>query len=286
MTKKQIALLQIIVIYIITAISGYYSWRYFQNKFDMIPAFLFADVVMTVVIFLFSTIKKNSSVYDAYWSVLPFYFVLAWISLMGNQIGPDILVIFALISFWSWRLTLNWVRSWSDFTHEDWRYVNLAKQTGKLYPLVNFLGIHLFPTVMVFACLLPVFYVVQNPVGHKIWIYAGMAISFIGVLFELFADNQLAKFKNRLNPKKDDILNTGLWAKCRNPNYLGEILFWVGLAITGIGYQAPWYAYIGVVSLTFMFVFISIPMKEERMLEKRPDTWKKYKEDVGMLLPF
>jgi protein-S-isoprenylcysteine O-methyltransferase Ste14 len=35
-----------------------------------------------------------------------------------------------------------------------------------------------------------------------------------------------------------------------------------------------------------MFVSISIPMKEERMFKKRPEAWKKYKEHVGMLLPF
>ncbi len=286
MTKKQNALFQIIIIYTLTAIAGYFSWKYVENKFNMALAFLFADLVMTVVVFLFSLIKKNSSVYDAYWSVLPFYFVLVWMGLSENGLTLDLLLIFAVISFWSWRLTLNWARSWPDFSHEDWRYIDLAKQSGKLYPLVNFLGIHLFPTVMVFACLLPVFYAVQNPAGSRIWLYMGVAISFIGVLFELFADNQLAKFKNRSNPKSEDILDTGLWAKSRNPNYLGEILFWLGLAILGISYQAPWYAYAGVVALTLMFVFISIPMKEERMFKKRPEAWKKYKEHVGMLFPF
>lgn len=286
MTSKQNALLQIVVIYIITAFVGFVSWQYFKVSYSEIMAFLLADIAMTIVIFIASLIKRNSSVYDAYWSVLPFYFVALWIYIYGNNLSVINWLTFVVISFWSWRLTLNWARSWPNFSHEDWRYVDLKNKTKAFYPMVNFLGIHVFPTLVVFACMLPVFYSI-NASTNLVWLAGfGLLVSVVGILFELFADNELDKFRQRTNPKQSDILNTGLWAKCRNPNYLGEMLFWVGLALLGISFNAHWIAYVGVVVLILMFVFVSIPMKEERMEKRRPQAWKQYKQTVNKLLPF
>jgi steroid 5-alpha reductase family enzyme len=38
----------------------------------------------------------------------------------------------AVVHFWSWRLTLNWLRSWDGLSHEDWRYV-LERGTAMLH---------------------------------------------------------------------------------------------------------------------------------------------------------
>ena len=101
------------------------------------------------------------------------------------------------------------------------------------------------------------------------FLYSGVAISIIGTLFEFFADNQLASFRSK-KYKTEKLLDTGLWSRSRNPNYLGEILFWLGLFFIGQAYAAPWYTCAGILTMLFLFVFISIPMKEERMLERRP----------------
>ena len=59
-------------------------------------------------------------------------------------------------------LTFNWIRGWKGLEQEDWRYVDLKKRTGKFYELVNFSGIHMFPTLIVFACCLPFKFIVEN----------------------------------------------------------------------------------------------------------------------------
>ena len=62
--------------------------------------------------------------------IVSFYFVLLWSYIHWSELTTFHFVAFALVSLWSWRLTLNWARSWTGFHHEDWRYVDIAKQTG------------------------------------------------------------------------------------------------------------------------------------------------------------
>lgn len=274
--------LQIVAIYIIIALSGILSWKYILMDNEIL-SFLVADIVMTIVCFIFSLIKKNSSVYDAYWSVIPFYFVLMWIFLHSDLLGFHHYLTFIVISLWSWRLTFNWLRSWSGFAHEDWRYINLSKKTGAFYPIINFLGIHIFPTAMVFAGMFPIFYIMTNDLDHSGLFYLGIAISLLGTGLEFVADNQLYKFKSK-QKRTEELLDTGLWSKSRNPNYLGEILFWVGLFVIGQAYQAPLHTVVGSLIMLFLFVFISIPMKEERMIERRP-SYLEYKKKVPLLIP-
>lgn len=283
MTLKTNHLLQITGIYILIAISGALTWTYWPSQNDLFR-FGAADLVMTIVCFMFSVLKKNSSVYDAYWSVIPFYFLLMWVYLYDDKITLLHWIMITVVSIWSWRLSLNWGRSWADFSHEDWRYIKLAKDTGKFYPAVNFLGIHLFPTLLVFFGMWPLFYLFTNGISLTWMFYVGVGISLIGISLEYFADNKLYEFRNRPNQVQGEILETGLWGIMRYPNYMGEMLFWIGVFFMGHSFGAPLFTGIGALMMCCLFVFISIPMKEKRMLERRTN-YSNYQERVPMLIP-
>ncbi|MCB0477967.1 MAG: DUF1295 domain-containing protein [Crocinitomicaceae bacterium] len=283
MTQKKKDLLEIVLIYIIIGIAGVLSYRFIQTK-DIEWDLLIADLVMTVVSFIFSLLKKNSSVYDAFWSVIPFYFVLLFAVELYSYLDWKQWVFFLVVSLWSWRLTLSWARGWAGFHHEDFRYVDLAKQSGKMYPFVNFLGIHLFPTLMVFGCFWPALWIIGPEPKFEWLFYIGSLISIVGIWLELQADNELAKFRRRPNPKTEDLLDSGIWGQIRYPNYLGEMLFWLGVFVSGIAYRAPLYTGVGVVALILMFFFISIPMKDKRMASRR-EGYEEYKKNVPMVIP-
>jgi steroid 5-alpha reductase family enzyme len=285
MTKKTNHLIQITIMYIVMALSGYASWEYVP--IDDVPLrYLTAHVVMTIICFIFSVLKKNSSVYDAFWSVIPFYFVVFWAYEYSDALNLPQWIAIAVVSIWSWRLTLNWARSWADFSHEDWRYVKLAKDTGAFYPAVNFLGIHLFPTLLVFGGMWPLLYLFLNPMDVEFqWlVYLGAAISILGIALEYFADNQLYAFRNKPNAKTGEILDTGLWGRMRYPNYLGEMLFWIGAMVMSFPFNPPFYTAFGAVAMCVLFLFISIPMKEKRMLERR-NNYTEYQKRVPLLIP-
>lgn len=286
MTKKQQALAVVTVIYIIVGLIGWATFNYFENE-EVLMRFLYADMAMTVATYIFSVIKHNSSVYDPYWSVIPFYFLLVW---YGYYDGADWnmyqWICAIAVSFWSWRLTLSWARGWPGWQHEDWRYVNFRNQFGKFFEPINFLAIHLFPTLIVFLGMWALFWVYDfGEMQHPLVFFAGAFLAFMGGILELLADNELNKFRKRPNKKKEDILRSGIWAYSRNPNYLGEIVFWFGLFGMGLSFGAPVYTAVGSVGMLIMFLFASIPMKDKQMAKNRPEAFAKYKKEVSVLIP-
>jgi steroid 5-alpha reductase family enzyme len=283
-TTHQKPLWEITKIYLIIGMSGYLAYDYIPLETEMLR-FLAADLVMTIMAFIFSVYKKNSSVYDAYWSVIPFYFVLQWF--LNSYIvwgAAEYLTAFS-ISFWSWRLTHNWYRSWTGWDHEDWRYVNFRNQFGKLFPLINFSAIHLYPTLIVFLSMTGLFFLFDGAEKEiNSLIIIGNIIAIIGTFFELFADNTLYHYRNKVDRVKGSSIREGLWKYSRNPNYLGEILFWIGLAIVGFGASAPLWTGLGALGMLLMFIFASIPLKEARQMKTRTD-FETYKKEVSMLIP-
>lgn len=286
MSNKKKALLEVTFMYIIIGILGWVTYD-LLNKEAPLMRFLYADLAMTLAIFIFSLIKRNSSAYDPYWSVIPFFFILQWFIYFGGSDWERYQWVCAIaVSLWSWRLTLSWARGFPGWHHEDWRYVNFRSQFGKFFQPINFLAIHLYPTLIVFLAIWPLFWVYDfGEIQFSFLFYGSAFIAFLGIWFEYVADNQLARFRKRKNKKKEDILNTGIWSYSRNPNYLGEILFWFGLLGMGLAFDAPWYTSSGAIGMLLMFLFASIPLKEKQMIKNRAVAFEKYKNEVSVLIP-
>ena len=68
-------------------------------------------------------------------------------------------------------------------------------------------------------------------------------------------------------------MDRGLWAWSRHPNYVGELGFWVSLALFGLAASPGdwWWLFLGAAAMLAMFLGASIPMMEERSLARRPD---------------
>ena len=245
-----------------------------------------ADAAATVAIFVFSRSFSNTSMYDAYWSVAPVT-VAVWLAVVpGVQPnGPTLrqLLIVGLVSLYGVRLTFNWARGWPGLHHEDWRYVDLKKKTGRLYWVVSFVGLHFFPTVMVFLGLLPLHAaLVSNPTGFGALDVLAAVVTLAAIGIETVADEQLRNFR-RTNPGQ--ICNVGLWSLSRHPNYFGEISFWVGLWLFGVAAGAPWWAACGFLAMIGLFLGASIPMAEKRSLERRPG-YAEHQRRVSRLVPW
>jgi steroid 5-alpha reductase family enzyme len=235
-------------------------------------ATLWADVAATVAVFAFSLAFRNSSFYDAYWSVAPIAIGLYWASLPAGD-APVLRQALALgcVTIWGGRLTYNWWRGWTGLDHEDWRYRDLQEKCGAFYWPVSFAGIHMFPTLIVFAgCLTlwPALHAGAHPIG---WLDAAALIVTAGAIWiEARADAQLVRFRAS-SPAPGDLLMSGLWATSRHPNYFGEIAFWWGLGLFGFAASpGAWWVFAGPLAITLMFQFVSLPMLENHMLQRRP----------------
>lgn len=254
---------------------------------DPILRTLAADLVATFVIFGFSVAYDNSSFYDAYWSVIPIAIVLYWMGLAGPD-APALraAAVLFVVFVWGWRLTFNWARGWSGLDHEDWRYVDFRTRFPRFYWAVSLAGIHLFPTFIVFAGMLAVWPALVGP-GRPVGWLDGLAlvVGLGGIGLEWLADRQLHAFVR--GPKRPgETLRTGLWRYSRHPNYLGEMMIWWSLWLFGLAADPAWaaWAVLAPLAMTAMFLFVSIPLIENRALERRPG-YRQVIEETSMLIP-
>ncbi len=288
--KRILAFLFVFVSYILATIVGLFVFTYFHNDLSYHPilAIFLADIVMTIFIYIIGLCVNNASVYDPYWSVIPLLFGLLYMFGYRDYSLPTIIVNI-IIAIWSMRLTLNWMYTFKTIKKQDWRYDYLKERSGVFYPVVNLFGIHVIPTLFVFAALLPVLFLFNaqqstTPVTFSILTILGLIISLLGILLEIVADIQMHHFR-RTNTTPKAIIRIGLWKYSRHPNYLGEILFWWGLfAYVVVLLPEMWYLVFGPIAMTLMFLIISIPLTEQR-LARTKEKFNEYTNETRMLLP-
>ena len=285
MTRAQ-ALRLVGLSYVLALAAGYGTLVLAPIEDPLLRTFT-ADAVATVVIFGFSFAFDNSSFYDAYWSVVPIAIVLYWMTFAEDAAPALRLAAVAfVVCVWGARLTWNWARGWTGLEHEDWRYVGFRELAPGFYWPISFMGIHFFPTVIVFAGLAALYPAVAHA-GRPFGLLdlAGLAVGIAGISFEWVADDQLRAFTT--GPKRPgETLRTGLWRYSRHPNYLGEILVWWSFFLFGWAADPAW-AKLGVLAplaMSGMFRFISIPLIEKRALERRAD-YPRVIEETSMLIP-
>jgi steroid 5-alpha reductase family enzyme len=254
-----------------------------QMTTSIVLQLLYLDILFTILRFIGSLLFKNSSLYDPYWSVVP-PMLMAYALISMDALTPLNLLVLLGIFIWALRLTYNWMVMWDGFKHQDWRYTMLKEKTGSFYPIVNFLGIHLFPTLIVFAQISVFLAMVSLHGSLNMISILGVLITVSAVAIQYLSDEQMRDFKR--NPGEKRIIDVGLWQYSRHPNYFGEVMVWWGLYVAyfGVALKIDWYIF-APISMTLMFLFISIPMMEEKILKTRAE-YKDYQRETSKLIPW
>ena len=275
--NRAFSFIAVALVYILAAAVGIVTYLFLP--FSAWLNLLIADTVATIFTFIFSLIFKNASVYDPYWSVQPIVIGASYIIVYGGTISSVILL--TVVCLWGILLTANWAYTFKNLTHQDWRYTMLCQKTGKLYPFVNFFGIHLVPTLVVYACILPLVAVILYQPDFNFLMLLGVVFSVGAFTLQGIADIQMHKFRKR---KTGGFIRDGLWKYSRHPNYLGEICMWWGVGLSAVILMpTKWYLLLGAVLNTLLFLCISIPMADKRQSKK--DGFAEYKKQTRMLLP-
>lgn len=242
-----------------------------------------ADAAATFLVYLFSLPLGNASVYDPYWSVAPLVILPLAIAEFGVWNFGSACLLFC-VGYWGLRLTANWAYTFRGLDHQDWRYTMLKQKSGALYPLVSLFGIMLFPTVVVYLCLLPALLYIQSS-AVSLLTCVGFALCLSAATLQLVADIQMHRFQKTAHSRAE-IIRSGVWKHSRHPNYLGEILMWWGVFLVMFSALPQyWYFAAGALVNTLMFQFISIPMAENRLAEYK-EGFADYVSETNRLLPF
>lgn len=117
----------------------------------------------------------------------------------------------------------------------------------------------------------------------------GIAIWTAGFVIEVVADRQKSTFKQD-SANAGRFITTGLWSWSRHPNYFGEIVLWIGMAIMAVPILAGW-RWVVLISPIFVILLLTrvsgIPMLEARA-EKRwgdDEEFQAYTRDTSVLIP-
>lgn len=287
--NRRNAFIGILLAYAISFSIAYMLYPIIDNPFgsqslsSILIATFIIDIVATIIIWLFSVLFKNASVYDPYWSVAPIAILFFWLSKTQTIPLPHILLALVVV-VWGVRLTYNWAINFKGMGHQDWRYTMLKEKNPKIWTITNLFGIHLMPTVVVYLAMIPIAYILFAPQTSQnyIFIILGVIISLSAVAIQFISDKQMRDFRTNDDNRGKNI-DLGLWKYSRHPNYFGEVMMWWGVWIIQMGTSQSLLTIIGPLIMTALFIFISIPMMEKHILIKNPN-YIAYQKEVSPLI--
>jgi steroid 5-alpha reductase family enzyme len=251
-----------------------------MNYFITLVVILFAYMSLW---FVFSLIKKRNDVADVAWGLG--FVLLSWVSyFISADSSIRGLIVGALVSVWGLRLAWH-IHARNKGKAEDYRYLAWRKEWGRWFFIRSYFQVYLLQGFFLFLIVLPVL-LINKSLGLSLgWLdFIGVVVWLFGFYFEAVGDAQLARFiQNPLN--KGKLMQDGLWAYTRHPNYFGEVAQWWGIWLITLSVPSGMIGIIGPITITFLILKVSgIPMLEKKM-EENPDFYE-YKKRVSVFLPW
>lgn len=239
--------------------------------------------VIQWLVFIPAFIFQTEKFYDLTGSIT--YLTAVIVSILSvDKLDIRSIVLACLIGVWAMRLgSFLFVRVFQD--GGDGRFDKIKPSFSRFLLTWTLQGLWVFLTAV---CALTALgnsgKVVLGLVG-----FIGIAIWVLGFAIEVISDTQKRKF--RANPAKETpFITSGLWAYSRHPNYFGEVVLWIGIAIVVLptlsGLQ-----YITLISPIFVYLLLTkvsgIPLLEQRADARWSDNsdYIKYRDSTPVLFP-
>ncbi len=203
---------------------------------------------------------------------------------LSPRIDGRSLLLLALVVIWAGRLGV-FLFQRVHKAGKDARFDELKTSFFRFLMTWTLQG--LWVTITLSAALAAITSTIRRELGW--WALLGFLVWLFGFAIEVIADNQKNRFRE--DPaNKGKFIQSGLWARSRHPNYFGEIVLWVGIALIAIpvlvGWQ--WVTLISPVFVTLLLTRISgIPILEKRADEKwgGQEDYEAYKKQTPTLIP-
>ena len=193
-------------------------------------------------------------------------------------------LLFGVVIVWAARLG-SFLFGRIQAAGEDRRFREIKKSFARFLMTWTIQGLWVAFTVS--AALAAITSEVQ--VGVDVFAVVGFLVWLLGFAFEVVADRQKSAFK--ANPANEGkFISSGLWAWSRHPNYFGEIMLWIGVAIMALPVLRGW-QFVGLISPVFVTLLITrisgVPMLEERADKKwgGQEDYEAYKANTPVLVP-
>ena len=246
---------------------------------------LAAVSAVMIVGWLISLAYKNVTIVDSLWGLG--FVLIAWLTffMADGYYGRQVLIV-ALVTAWGLRLCLylSW-RNWGK--GEDHRYGEWRRKSADWFWLVSLFKVFMLQALVLWIISLSIQIgqsaLKPNPLT---WLdILGTVVWTAGFIFESVGDWQLARFKS--DPANaGHVMDRGLWAYTRHPNYFGEFLVWWGIFLIALSTPNSWWAILSPTVVTAVLLKMTgIPLTEKALVENRPG-YREYIERTSAFFPW
>lgn len=244
----------------------------------MLGASLGAVVVLMTVTALVSRRVGRVAIVDVAWG-LGFVLVALVCALLGDE--PVRWVLLVMVAAWGLRLAWHIGRRQLGESREDPRYEKLLDGGGFGAAVRK---VFVVQGLAVWLVSLPVQVAAVAGTQWPWLVWVGVVVWLVGLVFESVGDAQLAAYKR--DPGRKPVMDRGLWAWTRHPNYFGDACVWWGIWLAGglAGGLLPALTIVSPAVMTYFLVFASGARLLERTMMKRPG-YPEYAARTSMFFP-
>jgi len=236
----------------------------------MLFALLLALSALTLI-WIISLALQDVSIVDVFWG-LGFVLISAAAVWRPGAPDPRSLLILAIVALWAFRLALHLFLRWRRLGHEDRRYAAMRRKAGPRFAIVSLFTVFWLQAGILWVVSLPLqaaFAAAPSPLGPFDFVGTGAALA--GFLIEAIADYQLTCF-GRDPANSGRVLDSGIWAWSRHPNYFGDTMMWWGVFVLCMSASHAWWTIIGPIVMTYFLLRVSgVPLLERKMADRRPE---------------
>ena len=229
------------------------------NSQNVVQAVAIAFLIQWIC-FIPAFIFQTEKFYDLTGSIT-YISVVLFTLFKSNSFNLTTIIISGCVIIWAIRLgSFLFLRIKKD--GEDKRFRSIKPSFTQFFMTWTLQG------TWVSMCLLCVLTAISSNSGivFNYFFYIGLSLFFIGFILEIASDMQKTNFR-KIESNRDKFITTGLWAYSRHPNYLGELILWIGIAVMSYS-SLSGMSYLTLISPLFIYVLL-VYISGVRILEER-----------------
>jgi steroid 5-alpha reductase family enzyme len=232
------------------------------------PTALAAVGLYVTLVWLLSLARRDSGIMDVFWGP-GFLLVSGLVAWLGGAGGGRTLAVLLLVGLWAIRLAVH-IGVRNHGKPEDARYARWRAEAGPKWWWFSWFKVFALQGVILWFVSFPLqVLVLADPAGFPgVLEVIGMVLFVVGLVLESMADAQLAAFRRA---GTGGVMDRGLWRYSRHPNYFGECVIWLGVAVWVLAVPGGWMTLPGPVLMIWLVIRVSgVRMLDDLLAETKP----------------